>query len=462
MSTLSNEETQDNPFYAMLKTNPPELIGRDDVLRQLLRGVSGPTTGAYQIACYRGIGKSAILRFIAHPDGARKQCPHFIQRPYSEEDRLVLIYLDCAQYTDGRLTDLLLAETLATAQLSEWTGLAPDQEPAQRLRRIYAKARQAHRRVVVLLNHFDHLFKDVDVDEATQLRPLVQEASFIVATEKPLVELNEQTYASWFGTMAIEVSLEPLSLHHARELIDAALQPIYKREGLDRRERRQYAAPYVALLPITGRHPAYILRGTAVLYELKETFAAPQVDEEMLRHIARDRLYLHTFKGEFKRYWEKLLDPWQRELLARLVKEEIEPEHDYGRLQLLHYLGLVVWEGGKFQPFSELWGDYIKDHMGSVVATVPQPTAVAPRPLFDNGDTELTPRQKQLLDYLRQYPDEICTYEDILQEVWRRKNTPKDLRLLRETVRQLRPKLQEMGIGQIVNQRGRGYEFRPS
>lgn len=451
--------TFENPFYALFKTNPPHLIGREDVLRQLLRGVTGPTTGAYQIACFRGIGKSAILRFIAHPQGARTHYAHFIQRPYSNPGGLAFVYLDCAQHTERRLTELLLQKTLDTPELADFTAVGADLDAAQRLLRIYAKAEQAHTRVVVLLNHFGQLFEKIQVEEANQLRPLVQEASFIIASEKPLVELNEQTYASWFSTMAIDVHLDPLNLHHARELIDTALQPVYEQIGIvdDRRKQRIMAAPYVDLLPLTGHHPAYILRGTAVLYDLQKDL--PQVDPDMLQRITRDRLFLHTFKAEFKRYWDKLLDQSQRLLLARLVKEEIEPEQDFGRLQLLRYLGLVTWEGGRFRPFSTLWEDYIRDHMSSV-APAPPATAVARTLIPTNSD--LTPRQQQLLDYFRQYPFEICSYDDILGEVWRRAGSKKDLRLLRETVRQLRPKLEELVIGKIVNHRGRGYEFQPA
>jgi hypothetical protein len=452
--TLDN--TYDNPFYAMLKTNPPRLIGREDELRQLLRGVTGPTTGAYQIACFRGIGKSAILRFIAHPNGAQQQCRHFIQRPYSEPGGLALIYLDCALHTEERLTNLLLNKTLATAALSEFADIGQDLEPAQRLLRIYAKAEQNHKRVVVLLNHFGQLFEKMKMDEANQLRPLVQEASFIIASEQPLVDLNEPTYASWFGTMAMEVNLDPLAPHHARELIDVALEPVYVQSEMNKPAQRSFAAPYFDLLPLTGYHPAYILRGAAVLYELTQDLFA--VDPDVLQRITRDRLYLHTFKAEFKRYWDKLLDPRQKALLARLVKEEIDPGQDFGRLQLLRYLGLVVWEGGRFKPFSTLWEDFIKDNLGSLQST-PPPTAVS-RPTLPLN-TDLTPRQQQLITYFQQYPHEIRDYTDILNSVWRRPATPKDLRLLRETVRQLRPKLEERAVGEIVNHRGRGYEYRP-
>ncbi|MCA9980856.1 MAG: ATP-binding protein [Anaerolineales bacterium] len=460
MSTAHS--TFENPFYAMLKTNPPPLIGREDVLRQLLRGVTGPSTGAYQIACFRGIGKSAILRFIAHPDGARTHCPHFIQRPYSEEGRLALVYLDCAQYNNKSLADLLLAETLTVPELADFVDIGHDLEPAQRLLRIYSRAELAHRRVVVLLNHFDQLFATIQPAEANQLRPLVQEASFIIASERPLVDLNEPTYASWFGTMALEVNLDPLDPYHARELLHTALHPFFEQAGMaSKLEQSRFIAPYLDLLPQTGYHPAYILRGAAVLYELAHDL--PQIDTAVFMRITRDRLFLHTFKAEFKRYWTKLLDLPQKQLLGRLVQNKIEPEQDSGRLQLMRYLGLVTWEGGRFQPFSALWADYVRDHLVDLQPPPPDPadspTAVSLPTLPPTDD--LTPRQQQLLQYFQQYPHEICAYEDILQQVWRRPARPKDLRLLRETVRQLRPKLQEMDWGQIINQRGRGYEFQP-
>jgi len=74
----------------------------------------------------------------------------------------------------------------------------------------------------------------------------------------------------------------------------------------------------------------------------------------------------------------------------------------------------------------------------------------------------LAPLDKKLFDYLKTRPNVICTFEELLQEVWGEPNASK--RGLEAAIHRIRNRIKQLdntGWEYIRNVRGLGYEYRP-
>lgn len=438
----------DNPFYDFMKATPLNFIGRDDILRVILRGATDPWPNSYHMACFRGFGKSALLRFLAHPNGARKKKNHYLHRPY-RENRLEIIYIDCAYYqSEVNFAAWIYEQLKSKSIIPKIDQTDPISNHIKHIKRVIASAKDF--RYVLLLDHVDEIFGNIrTIDESNALRPLTVVASIVVASEIPLIVLNDMAYASWFGDSARELDWDPISPEESMDLIRCA----FKMSGEGEINKARLFKRYYELPSMVGYHPSFILRAASELYDLQQKL--PSIPDSALNQISKDRL-ISTFRGDYARYW-RTINESQRESLIRLMHSTLR-DKDYSQLEYLRDGGLVEWveekagKHGHYKPFSGLWHDFLKEK-------AEDRTAEQMRIKEFGQHSNLTPRQRELFVYFQERPNTICSYKDILEHVWRRPVENRDVRLLRETVRQLRKKLEETNSGRIINRRGHGYEY---
>ncbi|MCI0562710.1 MAG: winged helix-turn-helix domain-containing protein [Nitrososphaera sp.] len=457
----------DNPFLKFLAAAPQKLFGRDQQLRTILRGVTGRTPASFQIACFRGIGKSALLTHLS--DETRVISTYaqgktsYLQPPFNDPGRLYFFYLDCALFPEGfSFPTWILKQIQASGKLQACLEKANTESLSKKtisiLEQTFELAKEDSIRVVLLLDHFDRPFQNLPADEGVALRPLVNLASFVIASERPLFELNAPVYASWLADVTSEVYLDPLSDNEAETLLEYVLT----------QECRQPLAEdklqaYREILPLTGYHPPFILRGASELFELRQKLKS--VSEQDLEAILEERLYT-AFRGNFLHFWRHIKES-QKQALYRSIQTNFDMDRltdvDKKSLERLRTLGLVTWAEnrktgqGQFKPFSTAWSDFIQREYGDDEEKEPPEAQKESEP---KASYYLTPIQHKLLSYFYEHRGQTCSYEHILQTVWERPEDKRGLHLLRETVRQLREAIGD--IGEIANKRGKGYQFQPS
>lgn len=438
-----------NPYYVWLSREPEELIGREGLLRQLVEGISAPRPRSFQIVGFRNLGASSLLTYLHHihhkaPNSARR----FLHEPYKDSRRFIPVYVDFEPFSGSQslpawLWQRLLQNDALQAVRSRLT--MDEQRPIAALIDLISAAIDDGLRVVLLLDHFDLALQKLRKEEATQLRPLVGLAAFVTATEEKLVRINQDAASSWFSNLLYAINLEPLKPDEARLLLR---QPAPRDSHLDEMEKY--------LLPLTGGYPRFVLLGAALWWDLRQRPNYANLQPRVFEEIARSRL-MEAFRADFVRFWNHI-SPELRDGLRRLV-ESANPALRLSVQDELEYRGLIVrCRANRYEPFSHLWSDFIlqKIQEHEVAAQAATMRSESPR--------QLTRSERELLDYLQAHVGQVCTYADILRDVMQHDDTKENRHILRQVIMRLRTRLREMDFaaGDIINHRGRGYEFRPS
>jgi hypothetical protein len=413
-----------NPFRKFLQQEPPVLVGRDYLIESFLEGASRPRQpDSFQLTALRTMGATTLLRALAHQNGVLNQRHYtqWVMPPYNHKEGLILIYLDFVRYdSPAGIAAWIYEQTKVEERLQAYWGNETESDPARRLRRMLIQADEDHKRVVWLCDHFDRVFERVEAEQATALRPLVSLASFITATEEPLTELNRDAAASLFSGQLIPCNLNPLTPTEARAL----LQKVIPQNAKDLHEYRQ-------LLPWTGHHPYFILRGCEQWYDIREKRRSISVD--LLLELAQDNL-LNLFRPDFVRFWNHVKP--EQDLLIQLVKSGFDDQvhRDLGSIDRLVDKGLVTLDRGTYQPFSKLWAKFVREEAQTrEIIQAAQPTTKAPK---------LTGQEQDLLQALMKRPGQICGYAEMIEVVWPgEEDTPENRHRLRQVALRLRRKL---------------------
>jgi len=444
-----------NPYTAYRRyeagQEPPPLVGRSSLLIELLSTLSDSLPRSIQLVAFRTMGTTSILRYLAHPQGALAQADLTNRLPVNK--RLLPIYFDFNRFPDKTGIAGWLWE--AMSQREELRPFIPPEKPLNlitTMKQVILKASDDGWRLIFLCDHFDRTLSQLKVSEATALRPLVELAGFVTATERPLVLIKPDAASSLFGSQIHPVDLLPLAYREARTLLENASQ------ALPNGEPAEIRIDFGALLRLTGTIPHYVLRGAELWYNACHQFKAlNELSPQELGEILRPTL-LQDFTLEFVRFWNHISVEQQRSLSDLIATNSSLTELPLLHKRRLHGLvsrGLVVMIDGRYQPMSELWADFIRQKSDET-KTAQEDAAVT----GEAGIKEATPREAEVLAYLQEYANQICPYETILTNVWRDDDTAENRHILRQVIAQLRRRLAQTGAGTIINHRNKGYEFR--
>ncbi|HRW98837.1 MAG TPA: helix-turn-helix domain-containing protein [Cyclobacteriaceae bacterium] len=429
-----------------MKKDPPVLVGRDYLIESFLVGITRPRQpDSFQLTALRTMGATTLLRALAHPDGmlTKNQFAYCFTAPYINTGHLVLIYLDFARFdTSEEVIVWIYQQTRENLRLAPYWDDIEDLNPAKSLRHMLIQAEKDQKRVVWLCDHFDRPFEKVDSAQATALRPLVNFASFITATEIPLTELNRDAAASLFSGQLIPCNLNPLDIGEAYDLIKIALDSAGNFTPVTLDE-------YQFLLPLLGRHPYFILRGCEQWYEIRRDL--PESPVKSLIELAKDK-FLNVFRPDFIRFWNHV-NSEDHDILISLVKSGGDGTKRLGKINRLKDKGLVVLERGEFRPFSELWATFIKEIVEQNSISSEKSGKKMPN---------LTPHEEAILKSLETRPNQVCSYGDLIKNLWHEEDLPQNRHRLRQIVLSLRQKLKQSRVfkGKLITHRDEGYELR--
>jgi hypothetical protein len=439
-------------------------FGRHALVDRLTKSTqNGPPLG-FVIVGARMTGKSALLRHL-HSQFQRADRP---ARPLPTSAlKQVPAYLDCSLLAGP--DELWPRLCMVTQQ--EPSGVEPvapnhnsPRDWCHALLTAVQKQRQQGRRLILLLDNIDHLLATAPAaSELCTLLSLLNSATpLILTTQKPLYDLNRslansrlvaETTQLFLGLMEAEAAEQWLAYHLGRNEMARDIQS--------------------SLLTSSGRHPYLLHKVGECLAEMEPVLPSDRVWRAEHLPFLRLRLAEHG-RPLFLAQWELFTKPppgiaadGVALLVERLRQGPLPVDETPGSwLPALNWLinqALVTycWDesGPAYAFFSPLLLDFLA-YMSPIMtgAPSPAPTAKVDPAVYQ----DLTKIEATLLRYFEQHSQRVVSTDQLLADVWRRPNA--STRRVQEAIRRLRIQLEQQtpAIGEIKNERGRGYRFVPA
>lgn len=455
-----------DPYLALKEFEPDHFYGREIELKSVLEFISSSSLRIVLIEGLYEIGKSSFLRYLAHPGGALHTHSHFLHEPFLNEPwRLLPIFVDFLLLPgDVHPFDYLYESFLneykrhelvrSRTNLPGFPGLdaALDVDEPEGmislLEKHFRKLAEHGFRPVLLLDGFDVAFERLTKVQTNRMVPLRKSASFILAAERPLHQVNAEAYGSPFYQKLDFRSLGSLSHDESSQLITKTAGEL----GVS------FAEEDVRfLIEETGGHPYLLILAGSVLLDVSRRIGSPDdnptpITQEHTQYI-RARLQ-EVCKRSFQLYWEQL-ELEDRDALRGVLNPASLSEAQRKRLASLEDKGLIDYDlkTKRYNIFSPLFAEFIRN--------------TASENTFSVYRLDLTGLEANLYDYLRRHPNKICTFDELWQEVWASSSHEADLgqdsirRRMQVTVSRLRKKIQDAAGEDIIGVREQGYRFIP-
>jgi hypothetical protein len=453
----------ENPFLRLPSGfDPDRYYGSARWVCLLLEQISAPFPGSLELLGLPGMGKSTLLRYISHPQGALVRHSELLAPPFSSEPSALLPIMIQFRLSSSDMHPFVYmyqrfhkeyrgyrsrVSTVAGGTLPVLEEVEPVQLPdvAAGLmgKDIQALARRGVR-TALLLDDFDLAVASLTGSETDMLRPWREWTAFVLATERRFDDVNREASGSPFFQTLTTVYMGGLTAEEARRLLSEPAEAAGNPFPADDVEYVQDQA---------GGHPYLAILGGRSLWDLREQLGLhlmPTPLSTQQRAVLKGRL-LAEFRGWFDLYWDRLNAAERQALLAPLT--ESEPTLDqYALFGPLAERGLMRYNShrGRYEPFSPLFAEHLLGRQGG--ARIPIPSA-------------FTGLEESLYQYLRDRIDRVCTYEDLWQNVWKRPvpAAPGGLdqarRRMQVAVSRLRAKIPDAAQESIVSVRGQGYRL---
>jgi DNA-binding response OmpR family regulator len=223
----------------------------------------------------------------------------------------------------------------------------------------------------------------------------------------------------------------------------------------------------------TGAHPDLLKVGLSYLFERQEEKQGDSLFAEVRSDI---RLDDHT-KWLCQRMWQRR-SPAEQAALAALANDD-----SFADTFLLQSLqkksAIVIWQHDVHSVFSAVFAHWIRRWTApppAVSAPIPVPPSTATGPVVESGDVlayepkkrlvsrgdmqvKLTPLEGRLLGHFLQKPEQVCTTEELLDNLW---GAGKSMAVVEKAVNRLRQKIEvdPKRPRFILSARGEGYILR--
>jgi len=463
---MSETPVRDNPYFRLpMEFDPLHYYGSGYILRQVLLTVSSPTMDDLELFAFPGMGKTTLLRYLAHPQGAFRQHADWLQAPFDRQpERILPVLVEFRQMPGGmRALDYLYLRFLeacrgpavnAAARLKplleqlgrpEQVGAGQPETRLLPLDRDLALLRESGIRVVFLLDDFDLIFGSLTATETSNLRPLRRSAAFILCTERSLQAVNPEAAGSPFFQTITKVRMSGLSFPEAQDLLaDPA-----RRAGVTFPD-----ADIDAVLRLTGQHLYLVLLAGRVLWDLRAALGLLEQPETALASAQLTLLQARLtaeFQPSFLIYMQRL-EAVEKAALLRLARGDAPSPADIALFRSLEFKGLITLDGAQYRLFSPLFAQLLLQTPAREEARPTQPAVLR---------TRLTKTEQTLNAYLHAHAGRACTFEELWEAVWGKTYQDEDPRQVRRriqvTLSRLREKLAQNGEDDILNVREVGY-----
>jgi hypothetical protein len=446
-----------NPFARLLVSFEPQMfIGRALDVRTILLGVSSDEPRSFALHGVRTIGKTTLLKFLAHEHGARDRYRSTLVHYGVGGDRtLKCVYINTYQLDGSAVLRAIYDELLRLGLIRPADeDLSADNAEQTLLKetlltQLRAKYYNAKERLVICLDHFDKAFSSLKLADDAFLRSLTNYQSFVFATEQRLAELRRDS--NYVSPLVNVLSPRTIGLLTETEAFELVEKPAAKAAAPFSREEAQF------LVALGGRQP-YLLATLCDQY-----FAMRSENPELSGLLPELRTRQHVLaqveasapvEELFKFFWGLLTDGQEtssreQETLFRIATgQEVNLDRDKVAINRLLQLALIYdnLEAGRYCVFAELFGNYVRRSLGTGIAQL--------------GES-LAPLDRRLFEYLLERPNQVCSIEELFNEVWGSASTNK--RPLEAAIHRIRSKIQEFDAGwdYIQNVRGQGYQYVP-
>ncbi|MDQ4078279.1 MAG: winged helix-turn-helix domain-containing protein [Chloroflexota bacterium] len=456
-----------NPYLNRLPVNhPSEFYGREQEVSWLLERILHVQPQCCAITGLRRIGKSSLLNFLAHPEGARERYAPFFQ---SAGQRLLLVYADLSLLSPGAVDLADAANDVAATMMLGHILRALDREtrgqlPAELWRQIKAIRASSDRswhgnlealvdalevlededcRVVFLLDELDVL-ETLPSRLAHALRALVMEHNigYVTASLHPLHELLLEGRTSPLYNLFSTRSLALLEREEARALL---VEPAHRVGVTWSGELTE------DLLDVAGGHPDLVKMAASHLWDLLQERGSKPPVEEIVEALRVDA------NGLFTSLWDHLTEKerWVVASLASGRRGQVEPP----ATRRLHQRALLIDTEGEPELFSPLFGEWVRAQSDSPGQM--DDLRLEGRWIVVDGDRrQLTPTEAKLADILLKRRGQTVSREELQQEIW--DHVKPDSKALDTTVQRLRDKIEEDRANPrwLVTVRGEGYALK--
>lgn len=455
-----------NPYLERTPVaDPARFYGRSADVRWVLERITAPRPQCCSITGLPRIGKTSLLRFIAHPQGARDRMPEFFQ----DIEPLLIVYVDLALVAaapgarpapEAVVRHLLRAihRTVKRQGLSDDARLATLDQYAARARAAsdWADLRELFTeyvyalddcgyRLVLLLDELDSTTA-WDPQMAYFLRSLVMQTNtaYVTASLEPLFELlDEHGRVSPLYNIFTTHALGLLAPKDARDLLCEPVAPkvTWPPELVE------------AVLEVTGRHPDLVKMAGSALWEL-HTRGMPLTVDAAVARIRPDA------EGLFRSIWRHVSES-EREALAALASGGVRSLSALAALSRLRSRALTVDQRGDAIPFGTLFREWLSER---VRETREQPDIqLDGRWITVEGQRiQLTPTEARLATYLFERRGETCSRNELIEAIWGAEELKPDSKVLDTTVQRLREKIERDRATPywLITVRGEGYTLR--
>ncbi|MGI8587957.1 MAG: winged helix-turn-helix domain-containing protein [Chloroflexia bacterium] len=462
--TDNEKELLQNPYFRLPVTfDPDKFYGSERWVRHILEAASATPTHDLELFGLPGMAKTTLLRYCADPNGAFMHHLEMLAGIYEKEPwRILPVLIEfrqlppkmhpitfiykrlCEEYAGYR--ERTLPKKLGLPDLLDappaYAGMAAT-DAATAIEAATRRIAGRGVRIVLLLDDFDIGFETMSEEETTRLRPWREYVAFILATERPLHEVNPAAIGSPFFQTLPLIRLGGLTPEEARQMLEIPANE----SGHPFPE-----ADVEFILQQAGGHPYLLILGGRALWNSRERLGLLDSDEALpAEHAAVLRGRLQEDFGRTFQMYQARLATGEQDALRHLVKSELS-EEDFVALASLEGKGLVKYEQGqgeqrgKYEAFSPLYASFI----GNLPAATGPP------------EPNLNGMEAALYAYLRAHQDRICSFAELWREVWGRPEREESAdhmrRRMQVTVSRLRKKLP--AIGEDINSvRDQGYRF---
>ncbi|MBA3532401.1 MAG: winged helix-turn-helix domain-containing protein [Ardenticatenales bacterium] len=440
--------------------HPDEFYGRDEDVRWLLERMTHPSDPqCCSITGLRRIGKSSLLKFLAHPEGAlpryREEFPH--------NDRLLLIYADLSLDSVGEETEagretvaaLTLGHMLRALTRRARSILPPDpnlvpsvrpgdwQEALEALEDLLYSLKEGGFQVIFLLDELD-VAETWPASLTHALRSLVMEhnVAYVTASLRPLFELFEEGRASPLYNLFSTRPLGLLTPEQARALLV---------EPAQQAEVTWSAGIIEQLLDAVGGHPDLVkMTGDHLWTLMKGDGKEPRV-EMVLEDLRADANALFTS------IWGHLT-PDERRGVAVLAAHR-NPSEITDILPALQQRAMITETHGGTRLFGSLFADWVQQQPEALEKS-DAPHLDGRWLVINNQRQQLTPTEARLADILLSRRGQTVSREELQEAIW--EQVDPDSKALDTTVQRLREKIEKDRANPqwLITVRGEGYTFR--
>lgn len=446
-----------------------EFFERSRVVEEIIQGVLGFQPMDFSLVGAKFLGKSRILAYLASPNGPLHGPAYGSLRPAPfnvEQPGVVSVLYDC-NWPDAQpdflkfMAERLLRQLEKERLISLLEQPPSDGEsPSYQLRRIGRQLSRHDYRLVLLMDNFDSILAGslLDEEKLNALRPLARDMALVVATERPLHDLDPHLAASPLFNLMDQIFLGLLD----PDVVHCSIERYAERFGIKDEGFLQDLEDW------TGAHPFLLSRIEEILLEVDEMLPAAQRIGRVHLPLIRLRLAEHG-RLLFETLWKEVgelegdLAETVHGLIQQMVADPLPIEQTTRRhaaaLNWLINQTMVRLRDNAYHIFSPLFREFLAARLGIELSTSAR-RRIAQR--LPESLEDFTPQETSLLRYFWAHKDEVISVQRLLEDVWKRPNA--STRRVQEGIRRLRQRLDEQSppIGIIENEWGRGYRFVPA